>query len=116
EIGKLRRGALLISFVEPYAKDQTLDQLATAGIEVLGMELVPRTSRAQSMDALSSQAGIAGYRAVVEAAIHYGRFFPLMMTSAGSSRPAKLIVLGAGVAGLQAIATARRLGATVEAY
>ena len=80
------------------------------------MELIPRTSRAQSMDVLSSQAGIAGYRAVLEAASRYGRFFPMMMTSAGSSKACKLAVLGVGVAGLQAIATARKLGAMVEAY
>jgi NAD(P) transhydrogenase subunit alpha len=116
EMSSLKKGAMLICFLEPYAKDQTIDQLAQAGVDVFSMELIPRTSRAQSMDALSSQAGIAGYRAVIEAASHYGRFFPLMMTSAGSSKPAKLMVLGAGVAGLQAIATARKLGAAVEAY
>jgi NAD(P) transhydrogenase subunit alpha len=80
------------------------------------MERVPRISRAQSMDALSSQSNIGGYRAVLEAVTHYGRFFPLMMTSAGSAKPARVVVLGAGVAGLQAIATARRLGAEVLAY
>jgi NAD(P) transhydrogenase subunit alpha len=80
------------------------------------MERMPRISRAQSMDALSSQSNIAGYRAVIEAAAHYGRFLPMMMTSAGSAKPARLVVLGAGVAGLQAIATARRLGADVHAY
>jgi len=83
---------------------------------VLGMERMPRISRAQSMDALSSQSNIAGYRAVIEAAAVYGRFFPMMMTSAGSAKPARVVVLGAGVAGLQAIATARRLGADVHAY
>jgi NAD(P) transhydrogenase subunit alpha len=82
----------------------------------MSMELIPRTSRAQSMDALSSQANIAGYRAVLEATTHYKRFFPMMMTSAGSAKAAKVAVLGAGVAGLQAIATARRLGASVESY
>jgi NAD(P) transhydrogenase subunit alpha len=86
------------------------------GVTVLGMERMPRISRAQSMDALSSQSNIAGYRAVIEAAARYGRFFPMMMTSAGSAKPARLVVLGAGVAGLQAIATARRLGADVHAY
>jgi H+-translocating NAD(P) transhydrogenase subunit alpha len=116
ELARLKKGSLLISFIEPFAKDGMLEKLAQAGIDAMGMELIPRTSRAQSMDALSSQAGIAGYRAVIEAASQYGRFFPLMMTSAGSSKPAKLIVLGAGVAGLQAIATARKLGAMVEAY
>jgi len=116
EIAKMRKGSVLISFLEPYLNDGTIENLAQAGIEAMAMELIPRISRAQSMDALSSQAGIAGYRAVLEAACHYNRFFPLMMTAAGSSRPAKLMVLGAGVAGLQAIATAKRLGAAVEAY
>jgi NAD(P) transhydrogenase subunit alpha len=85
-------------------------------VRVLAMERMPRTSRAQSMDVLSSQANIAGYRAVIEAAARYGRFFPMMMTSAGSAKPARVVVLGAGVAGLQAIATARRLGAEVYGY
>jgi NAD(P) transhydrogenase subunit alpha len=116
ELPRLKRGSMLVCFAEPFSKDGVLEKLAAAGVDVLGMELIPRTSRAQSMDALSSQAGIAGYRAVVEAASQYGRFFPLMMTSAGSSKPGRLIVLGAGVAGLQAIATARKLGAMVEAY
>ena len=116
EILKMKKGTLLISFAEPYNKDGTLEKLAEMGVDALAMELVPRTSRAQSMDALSSQAGIGGYRAVIEAAAQYGRFFPMMMTSAGSSKPCKMGILGAGVAGLQAIATARRLGAVVEAY
>lgn len=116
EILKMKKGSLLISFLEPYNKDGTFEKLAEMGIDALSMELIPRTSRAQSMDALSSQAGIAGYRAVIEAAVHYPRFFPMMMTSAGSSKVCKLAVLGAGVAGLQAIATARKLGASVEAY
>jgi NAD(P) transhydrogenase subunit alpha len=116
EILKMKKGALLVSFIEPYAQDGTLQKLAEMGVDAIGMELIPRTSRAQSMDALSSQAGIAGYRAVLESACRYGRFFPMMMTSAGSSKACKLAVLGAGVAGLQAIATARRLGAQVEAY
>ena len=116
EIAGMKKGALLISFLEPYSPAGTIDKLAAAGIDAIGMEVIPRTSRAQSMDALSSQANIAGYRAVLEAASQYNRFFPLMMTSAGSARPAKVAVLGAGVAGLQAIATAKRLGAKVEAY
>jgi NAD(P) transhydrogenase subunit alpha len=116
EIAQLKSGALLISFLEPYLKDGTFEKLAQAKIDSLSMELIPRTSRAQSMDALSSQANIAGYRAVLEASNHYRRFFPMMMTSAGMSKPAKVLVLGAGVAGLQAIATARRLGGTVEAF
>ena len=116
EIALMKKGSLLISMIEPFNEDGIPEKLAQAGIDVIGMELIPRTSRAQSMDVLSSQANIAGYRAVLEAATQYGRFFPLMMTSAGSAKPAKLLVLGAGVAGLQAIATAKRLGATVEAY
>lgn len=116
EIGALKKGALLACFAEPYLKDGTVEKIAQAQVNLLAMELIPRTSRAQSMDALSSQAGIAGYRAVLEASAQYGRFFPLMMTSAGSSKAAKVLVLGAGVAGLQAIATARKLGANVEAY
>ena len=116
EISKMKKGALLISFLEPYSTEQTVEKLVSAGVNAIGMEVIPRTSRAQSMDALSSQANIAGYRAVLEAAAQLNRFFPLMMTSAGSARPAKVAVLGAGVAGLQAIATARRLGAKVEAY
>lgn len=116
ELPGLKSGALLVSLIEPYAKDGTIEKLAEARVDCLGLELVPRTSRAQAMDVLSSQANIAGYRAVIEACSHYGRFFPMMMTSAGSAKPARLIVLGAGVAGLQAIGTAKRLGAVVEAY
>lgn len=112
----MKKGSLLISLMEPHFQSGLLDQLAKKGVDVLGMEWIPRTSKAQSMDVLSSQANIAGYRAVIEAASHYGRFFPLMMTSAGSAKFAKVMVLGVGVAGLQAIATAKRLGAAVEAY
>jgi H+-translocating NAD(P) transhydrogenase subunit alpha len=116
ELKLFKSGTLLISFLEPYLKDGTLEALAGSNIDSLSMEMIPRTSRAQSMDALSSQANIAGYRAVIEAARHYRRFFPMMMTSAGLSKPAKVLVLGAGVAGLQAIATAKRLGGTVESF
>lgn len=116
EIKLFKKDSLLITQIEPFIKDEMLAKLAQAGVNTLGMELIPRTPRSQSMDVLSSQANIAGYRAVIEAAARYGRFFPMMMTSAGSSKPAKVMVLGAGVAGLQAIATARRLGAVVEAY
>ncbi|MGK5083278.1 Re/Si-specific NAD(P)(+) transhydrogenase subunit alpha [Bdellovibrionota bacterium FG-1] len=116
EIKMMKKGGLLVSFIEPFSQEGTIENLAAAGVDCLGMELIPRTSRAQSMDALSSQGNIAGYRAVIEAAARYGRFMPLMMTSAGSAKQARVIVLGAGVAGLQAIATARRLGALVEAY
>jgi NAD(P) transhydrogenase subunit alpha len=107
---------ILIAHVESCGMDETLQGLLDKEVVYLAMERIPRISRAQAMDALSSQSNIAGYRAVIEAAAHYGRFLPLMMTSAGSAKPAKLIVLGAGVAGLQAIATARRLGADVSAY
>jgi NAD(P) transhydrogenase subunit alpha len=116
ELAFLKSGTLLMCLIDPFAQDQLLEKLAQKGISTVGMEMVPRTSRAQSMDVLSSQANIAGYRAVIEAVSHYKRFTPLMMTSAGSAKPAKVMVLGAGVAGLQAIATAKRLGATVEAY
>ncbi|MFQ5451758.1 MAG: Re/Si-specific NAD(P)(+) transhydrogenase subunit alpha [Nitrospinaceae bacterium] len=116
EISLMSKGAVLVSFIEPFKDDGIIEKLAQAGIEAFGLELIPRISRAQSMDALSSQANIAGYRAVIEAANHYGRFFPTMMTAAGSAKPAKVIILGVGVAGLQAIATAKRLGANVEAF
>ena len=102
--------------METCGEDPVLQAMHAKGIRVLGMERMPRISRAQSMDALSSQSNIAGYRAVIEAAARYGRFFPMMMTSAGSAKPARVVVLGVGVAGLQAIATARRLGADVYAY
>lgn len=116
EIAQYKAGSLLACFTEPYRQDGFLAALAKAEVNLLSMEDVPRISRSQSMDALSSQAGIAGYRAVIEAATHYQRFFPLLMTSAGTSKPAKVVVLGVGVAGLQAIATAKRLGAQVEAF
>jgi NAD(P) transhydrogenase subunit alpha len=116
DIAAMRSGAVLIGFVETCGDDEILAALHARGVRVIALERVPRISRAQSMDALSSQANIGGYRAVVEAAAHYGRFFPVMMTSAGSAKPARVVVLGVGVAGLQAIATARRLGADVYAY
>jgi NAD(P) transhydrogenase subunit alpha len=116
EVAAMGSGAVLIGFVELCEDDGTLKALKDRGVTVLAMERIPRISRAQSMDALSSQSNIAGYRAVIEAAAHYGRFFPVMMTPAGSAKPARVVVLGAGVAGLQAIATARRLGAEVWAY
>ena len=96
--------------------DGTLKSLAENNVDLLALERIPRISRAQSMDVLSSQANIGGYRAVLEATVQYKRFFPLMMTSAGSAKPARVVILGVGVAGLQAIATARRLGAQVWAY
>ncbi len=116
EVDAMREGAVLIGHAETCEDDAVTAALRARGVHVIAMERIPRISRAQSMDALSSQSNIAGYRAVIEAAAHYGRFLPLMMTSAGSAKPARLVVLGAGVAGLQAIATARRLGADVYAY
>jgi NAD(P) transhydrogenase subunit alpha len=116
DVAALRPGGLLIGLLESCGEDPLVASLLAKGVRVLAMERMPRTSRAQSMDALSSQANIAGYRAVIEGAARFGRFFPMMMTSAGSAKPARVVVLGAGVAGLQAIATARRLGADVFGY
>lgn len=116
EIRRMKRGAVLISLLDMCHDDGTFDLLAAQGVDSFALEMMPRLSRAQTMDVLSSQANIAGYRAVLEASRLYGRFFPMMMTSAGSAKPARVVVLGAGVAGLQAIATARRLGAQVWAY
>jgi H+-translocating NAD(P) transhydrogenase subunit alpha len=116
DIAAMKPGGIYIGFIESCGEDEGLAALAGKDVRVLAMERMPRISRAQSMDAISSQSNIAGYRAVLEAATRYGHFFPMMMTSAGSSKPARLVVLGAGVAGLQAIATGRRLGADVYAY
>ncbi len=117
EVASMREGALYIGFLETCDEDdEILQAMFGKRIRPLAMERIPRISRAQSMDALSSQSNIAGYRAAIEAAARYGRFFPLMMTSAGSVKPARVVILGAGVAGLQAIATAKRLGAEVYAY
>lgn len=116
EAALVQDGATYLSLLESCGQDETIRGLVRRGVCVLGMERIPRISRAQSMDALSSQANIAGYRATIEAVAQYGRFFPAMMTAAGSVKPARVVVLGAGVAGLQAIATARRLGAEVYAY
>jgi NAD(P) transhydrogenase subunit alpha len=110
----MKRGAVLVGLLAPYKNAELARVLADRGVTSLAMELVPRISRAQSMDALSSQASIAGYKAVVLAATHLGRYFPLLMTAAGTIPPARVVVMGAGVAGLQAIATAKRLGAVVE--
>ncbi|MDQ6998203.1 MAG: Re/Si-specific NAD(P)(+) transhydrogenase subunit alpha [Mariprofundus sp.] len=115
EIGALKKGAAIASLVAPFS-NPLLQQYADAGITCFCMEMVPRISRAQSMDVLSSQANIAGYKSVLLAMEHYQRFFPMLMTAAGTVQPAKVLVMGAGVAGLQAIATARRLGASVEAF
>ena len=116
EVAVLKSGAILICFLQPSAHADVVKALATQKVIAFSLELVPRISRAQSMDALSSQAGVAGYKAVLIAANRLGKFFPLLITAAGTVTPSRLLVLGAGVAGLQAIATARRLGAVVEAY
>ena len=116
EVELLRAGAVLISFLQPATQGDIVRALATRGVTAFSLELVPRISRAQSMDALSSQASAAGYKAVLMAAGRLGKFFPMMMTAAGTVAPARVLVMGAGVAGLQAIATARRLGAVVSAY
>src|SRR6476659_4976508 len=113
---KLRNGAVLLGFLRPLDEPKALQPALSAGLTPFAMELVPRITRAQSMDALSSMATVAGYKAVVLAASTIPRMFPLLMTAAGTVPPARVLVLGAGVAGLQAIATARRLGAVVEAY
>lgn len=115
ELADLPRGAVVVSLVSPFT-NPLLQAYADAGVACFAMEMVPRISRAQSMDVLSSQANIAGYKAVLLAMEHYQRFMPMLMTAAGTVQPAKVLVMGAGVAGLQAIATARRMGATVEAF
>ena len=114
-LGGLKSGAIVAAMLNAYAERPALDALAAAGATGFAMEFVPRITRAQSMDVLSSQANLAGYRAVIEAAEAYGRAMPMMMTAAGTVAAAKVFVMGAGVAGLQAIATARRLGAVVTA-
>ena len=116
QMKSLKKGALTISFLSPTTSVDSIDAAASAGVTALSLELVPRISRAQSMDALTSQALCAGYRASLVAAELSPRFFPLLMTAAGTVTPAQVVVLGAGVAGLQAIATAKRLGAVVSAY
>jgi H+-translocating NAD(P) transhydrogenase subunit alpha len=116
EIGKLRSGAVLIGFLAPLTSPETTKALKAAGVIGFAMEAVPRISRAQSMDALSSQANVAGYKAVLLAAERSTRFFPMLTTAAGTVKPATVLVLGVGVAGLQALATARRLGARTTGY
>ena len=115
EIAALESGAIVVALLNPYQERDALQALAAKGATAIAMEFVPRISRAQAMDALSSQANLAGYRAVIEGAQAYGRAMPMMMTAAGTVAPAKVFVMGVGVAGLQAIATARRLGAVVTA-
>ncbi|HXH25308.1 MAG TPA: Re/Si-specific NAD(P)(+) transhydrogenase subunit alpha [Vicinamibacterales bacterium] len=113
ELGLLRRGSVLVGLLAPY---EGVEPIARTGVTAFAMELLPRISRAQAMDVLSSQANIAGYKAVLVAACEYGRFMPMLMTAAGTVKAARVLVLGAGVAGLQAIATAKRLGAVIEAF
>src|SRR5919107_161785 len=115
ELKGAKPGALVVAIMDPYGQEAALKALAEAGVAAFAMELMPRITRAQVMDVLSSQANLAGYRAVIEGAAAYGRALPMMMTAAGTIPAARLFVMGAGVAGLQAIATARRLGAVVSA-
>jgi NAD(P) transhydrogenase subunit alpha len=115
EITEIARGAILIGLLSPYTEREIIAGLAARGIDAFAMEFLPRISRAQSMDVLSSQANLAGYKAVIDAAAHFGRAMPMMMTAAGTIAPARVFIMGVGVAGLQAIATARRLGAIVSA-
>ncbi|HEY6484158.1 MAG TPA: NAD(P) transhydrogenase subunit alpha [Steroidobacteraceae bacterium] len=116
QIRSVPKGAVVIGYLQAYARKAEVQALKERGITSFAMELVPRISRAQSMDALSSQAAIAGYKAVLIAASHLQKFLPMLTTAAGTVRPSSVLIIGAGVAGLQAIATARRLGAVVEAY
>ena len=116
EIAELAPGTVLVGFLSPLTDPEGIERLATRGVVAFAMESIPRITRAQSMDALSSQANVAGYKAALIAAERLPRFFPLLMTAAGTVAPAKVLVLGAGVAGLQAIATARRLGAVITAF
>jgi H+-translocating NAD(P) transhydrogenase subunit alpha len=116
EIGLMRRGAIHISYLDPFNEHGLVKAFRDAGITAISMEMIPRTTRSQKMDALSSQANLAGYVMVIQAATHLPRIFPMMMTPAGTLKPANVFVIGAGVAGLQAIATAKRLGAKVTAF
>jgi NAD(P) transhydrogenase subunit alpha len=116
ELGAMKQGAVLVGILQPHADRSLIDGYARRGLAAFAMEFLPRITRAQTMDVLSSQANLAGYRAVLEASYEFGRAFPMMMTAAGTVAPARVVVLGAGVAGLQAIATARRMGAVVSAF
>jgi len=116
EIEMAREGSVLIAFLQPATSSELIQKMASRKISAFSMELIPRITRAQNMDALSSMANIAGYKSVIEAANAFSKFFPLLMTAAGTVTPAKVLILGAGVAGLQAIATAKRLGAVVSAF
>ena len=115
EIAAMKKGAVYASLLSPFTEKDTINALAGAGVTAFAMELLPRISRAQSMDVLSSQANLAGYKAVIDAAAQFGRAMPMMMTAAGTVAPARVFIMGVGVAGLQAIATAKRLGAIVSA-
>ena len=116
EVAQLKSGAVSVSFLDPYNEKALIEALAAKGVTSISMEMIPRSTRAQKMDALSSQANLAGYVTVVQAAFHSPKIMPMMMTPAGTISPARVFVIGAGVAGLQAIATAKRLGARVEAF
>ena len=115
EIAAMKKGAVYASLLAPYSEKDVIAKLASQGVNAFAMEFIPRISRAQSMDVLSSQANLAGYKAVIDACAQFGRAFPMMMTAAGTIAPARVFIMGVGVAGLQAIATARRLGAIVTA-
>ncbi len=115
EIAAMKKGAVYASLLAPYSEKDVIGKLAAQGVNAFAMEFIPRISRAQSMDVLSSQANLAGYKAVIDACAQFGRAFPMMMTAAGTIAPARVFIMGVGVAGLQAIATARRLGAIVTA-
>ncbi|MDE3116354.1 MAG: Re/Si-specific NAD(P)(+) transhydrogenase subunit alpha [Pseudomonadota bacterium] len=115
EIAKMKKGAVLACMLAPYTEKDMIQRLAAQGVTAFAMEFIPRISRAQAMDVLSSQANLAGYKAVIDAAAQFGRAMPMMMTAAGTIAPARVFIMGVGVAGLQAIATARRLGAIVSA-
>ncbi|HEY4943085.1 MAG TPA: Re/Si-specific NAD(P)(+) transhydrogenase subunit alpha [Rhizomicrobium sp.] len=115
QIGQMKKGAVLAALLAPYTDKDTPARLAAQGVDAFAMEFLPRISRAQAMDVLSSQSNLAGYKAVIDAAAQFGRAMPMMMTAAGTIAPARVLVMGVGVAGLQAIATARRLGAIVSA-
>ena len=116
EVGRLRAGQILVGFLQPLTDQEGIQRLAASGVTAFAMESIPRITRAQPMDALSSQATVSGYKAVILAADRLPRFLPMLMTAAGTVTPAKVLVIGAGVAGLQAIATARRLGAVVSGF
>ncbi len=116
ETKKLKKEQVVVAILNPFFNREAIESFAKGGVTSFSLDVIPRTSRAQGMDILSSQATVAGYKAVLDAANHFGQFFPMFMTAAGTIKPAKVLILGAGVAGLQAIATARKLGAVVEAF